>query len=155
MAFTSSFPGRILPMELTPGRAIVCQKRSFLVAERSVDLEVHLHRRLGSGLFGGEGFVLQRLSGTGTAFIEIDGSVVERELAPGQVLKVDPGHIAAFESGVDFSLDRVKGVKNILFGGEGLFLATLRGPGRIWLQTMPMANLVQTLLPLWPKSSKS
>jgi uncharacterized protein (TIGR00266 family) len=153
IAFASSMPGTIMDPELSPGYELVCQKHSFLVAERSVELSVHFHRRFGAGLFGGEGFVLQRLSGQGRAFVEIDGAVVERELAARETLKVDPGHIAMFEGSVDFSLDRVKGIKNIFFGGEGLFLARLTGPGKVWLQTMPVPNLVRSLIPFLPDSS--
>ncbi len=151
LAFTSSFPGSIMPVQLGPGQTIICQKRAFLCAERSVALGVHLQRRLGSGLFGGEGFVLQKLTGPGVAFLEIDGAVVEQNLQPGEVLLVDNGHVAMFEPSVEFSLETVSGFKNVLFGGEGLFLARLKGPGKVWLQTMPVVNLAQRVVPFVPQ----
>lgn len=151
LAFTSSFPGSIMPVQLGPGQTIICQKQAFLCAERSVALGVHLQRRLGSGLFGGEGFILQKLTGPGLAFLEIDGTVVEQNLQPGEVLRVDNGHVAMFEPSVDFSLETVSGFKNVLFGGEGLFLARLKGPGKVWLQTMPAVNLAQRIVPFVPQ----
>ncbi len=152
IAFTSSLPGTILPVELDGSKVYICQKSAFLVAQRTVELNSHLHKRLGAAFFGGEGFVLQRLSGRGIAFVEIDGAAVQMDLGAGEVLKVDPGHVALFEESVDFSLDRVKGMKNIVFGGEGLFLAKLTGPGKVWLQTMPVPNFARTLVPFLPKS---
>lgn len=151
LAFTSSFPGSIMPMRLEAGQSIICQKQAFLCAERSVTLGVHLQKRLGAGLFGGEGFVLQKLTGPGTVFLEIDGTSVERELQSGEVLMVDNGHVAMFEPSVGFSLETVRGFKNVLFGGEGLFLAKLKGPGKIWLQTMPVVNLAQRIIPFVPQ----
>lgn len=151
ITFTSSFPGSIMPVRLAAGQSIICQKQAFLCAERSVTLNVHMQRRLGSGLFGGEGFILQKLTGPGVVFLEIDGSVVEQELQPGEVLKVDNGHVAMFEPSVDFSLETVSGFKNVLFGGEGLFLAKLRGPGKVWMQTMPVVNLAQRIIPFVPQ----
>lgn len=150
IAFASSFPGSILPVELAAGQTMICQKKSFLCAARSVQLDIHWQKRLGTGLFGGEGFVLQRLTGPGIAFVEIDGAVVERELAPGEILKVDNGHVAMFEPTVEFSLETVAGFKNVLFGGEGLFLAKLRGPGKVWLQSMPVVNLAREVIPYLP-----
>ncbi len=150
IAFPSSMPGKIVDMRLASGQSIICQKKTFLCAERSVNLEMHFRKKLGTGLFGGEGFILQRVTGPGMAFMEIDGEVVEYELAHGEILKVDTGHIAMFEPSVDFDIEMVKGFKNIFFGGEGLFLAKLRGPGKVWLQTMPIMNLAREIIPFIP-----
>jgi uncharacterized protein (TIGR00266 family) len=139
--FTPESPGAILPMELQSGESIIAQKDAFMVAEESVKLEMHFRKKLGTGLFGGEGFILQKLTGPGLVFVEIAGEVREYTLREGQTVKVDPGHIAMYEPTVNYDINRVKGVRNILFGGEGLFLATLTGPGKIWLQTMPLSNL--------------
>lgn len=141
IVFTPESPGRILPMDLKSGQAIIAQKDAFMVAEESVALEMHFRKKLGAGIFGGEGFILQKLTGPGTVFVEISGEVREYTLRDGQKMKVDTGHIAMYEPTVDYDIQRVKGVRNILFGGEGLFLATLTGPGKVWLQTMPLSNL--------------
>lgn len=145
VTFTPEAPGSIIPVELGAGQSRICQKDAFMVAEQSVTLEVHFRRRLGTGLFGGEGFILQKLTGPGMAWVEIAGEVRAYNLKPGQTMQVDPGHIAMYEPTVDYDITRVKGVRNILFGGEGLFLATLTGPGQVWLQSMPLANLASTL----------
>lgn len=145
ITFTPEAPGAILPVELQAGQSRICQKDAFMVAESSVDLEVHFRRKLGTGLFGGEGFILQKLTGPGMAWVEIAGELRSYSLKPGQTMRVDPGHIAMYEPTVDYDISRVKGVRNILFGGEGLFLATLTGPGKVWLQSMPLANLASTL----------
>lgn len=116
-----------------------------MAAQESVEIEMHFRKRLGSGLFGGEGFILQRITGPGVAFFEIVGDVREYDLAPGEVLKVDPGHIALYEPQVDYDITTVKGLTNVLFSGEGLFLATLSGPGKVWLQSMPLRNLAAKL----------
>ena len=145
VVFTPESPGRILAFSLAAGQSLICQKDSFMCAEESVNLEMHFRKRLGAGLFGGEGFILQKVTGPGWAFMEIAGEIAEYTLAAGQVMQVDPGHIALYEPSVDYTIDRVKGVKNILFSGEGLFLASLRGPGKIWLQSMPLANLASKL----------
>ncbi|WP_432662815.1 TIGR00266 family protein [Wukongibacter baidiensis] len=153
IAFPSSLPGKILPMELRAGQSVICQKKTFLCAERDVKLEMHFRKKIGAGIFGGEGFILQRITGPGLAFMEIDGEVVEYNLAPGEVMKVDTGHVAMFEPTVEFDIEMVKGFKNMFFGGEGLFLAKLRGPGKIWLQTMPIMNLAREIIPFIPTSS--
>ena len=124
-----------------------------MFAETSVTLEMHFKRKLGAGFFGGEGFILQKLTGRGKAFLEIPGKVREYNLQPGQVLKVDPGHIAAFEPSVTYDIATVKGVTNVLFSGEGLFLATLSGPGRVWLQSLPLSNLAAKLARFMPAKS--
>jgi uncharacterized protein (TIGR00266 family) len=150
ITFTPEAPGSILPVQLGPNESRICQKDAFMVAEDSIALEVHFRRKLGSGLFGGEGFVLQKLTGPGTAWVEIAGEVREYMLKPGETMKVDPGHIAMYEPSVNYDIARVKGVKNIFFGGEGLFLATLTGPGHIWLQSLPLTNLAAKLMQYMP-----
>lgn len=145
VAFTPEAPGRVLPMALDSGKVMLCQRDAFMCAEESVDLSVHFHQRLGAGLFGGEGFFLQRVEGPGYVFFEIAGETYETTIAAGEVLNVDPGHIAMFEPSVDFSITRVKGVRNMLLGGEGLFLAKLTGPGKVWLQSLPLPNLAAKL----------
>ncbi len=152
IAFASEFPGKIVPLNLAAGQQMICQRDSFMCAEKSVTLDMHFRRKLGSGLFGGEGFVLQKLTGPGLAFVELDGEVVEYTLEPGQMLKVDTGHVAMFEPTVQFDIEMMRGFKNILFGGEGLFLATLRGPGRVWLQTMPLVNVARKIAEYLPRT---
>ena len=145
VTFASEFPGKILPLHLEAGESIICQKDGIMCAEKSVTLEMHFRKRLGSGLFGGEGFILQKLTGPGTAFVEIAGELTEYDLEPNQALRVDTGHLAMYQPTVDFDIITVKGVKNILFGGEGLFLAHVKGPGKVWLQSMPIVNLAGKL----------
>lgn len=141
VTFTPEAPGIILDMDLAPNQSLICQKDTFLCAEQSVQMEIHFSRRLGAGIFGGEGFILQKVTGPGKAFMAIPGAVIERNLAAGEKLLIDPGHIAMFEPSVDYDINMVKGLKNVIFAGEGLFLATLTGPGKVWLETMPIANL--------------
>jgi uncharacterized protein (TIGR00266 family) len=155
IGFAGEFPGKVVPLNLGPGQQLICQKEAFMVAERSVQLDIHFRRKLGAGLFGGEGFIMQRLTGPGLAFVELDGEIVEYTLSEGQVLKVDTGHVAMFEPTVQFDVEMVRGFKNMLFGGEGLFLTTLRGPGRVWLQTMPIINLARKLAQYMPPSGNS
>lgn len=143
VAFASEFPGKVVPIDLAPGQQIIAQKDAFMCAEKSVDVAMHFRKRLGAGFFGGEGFILQRFTGPGLVFTELDGEIVEYTLEAGQTMMVDTGYIAMYEPTVDFDIEMVRGVTNIFFGGEGLFLARLRGPGRIWLQTMPMYNLAR------------
>ena len=150
ITFTPEAPGSIVPVPLGPKESRICQKDAFMVAEDSVTLEVHFRRKLGSGLFGGEGFILQKVTGPGTAWVEIAGEVREYELQAGETMRVDPGHIAMYEPSVNYDIARVKGAKNILFGGEGLFLATLTGPGRVWLQSLPLSNLAGKLMQYMP-----
>ncbi len=145
ITFTPEAPGKILPFTLAAGQSLICQKDSFMCAETSVKLEMHFRKRLGAGLFGGEGFILQKVTGPGTVFLEVDGEVRDYTLQAGQVMKVDPGHIALYEPTVQYDVTTVKGVTNILFSGEGLFLATLTGPGRVWLQSLPLSNLAAKL----------
>ncbi len=152
IVIASTFPGHIVSIDVS-GRGIIAQRGAFLCAQPSVTLSAHVVRGLGAGLFGGEGFVLQRILGTGLVFLEIDGSLKERVLAPGETIKVDTGNVAAYEETVQYQAQMVKGFKNVLFGGEGLFLTTLTGPGKVWLQTMTMPGFAKQLIPFLPKSS--
>ena len=150
VVFTPEAPGKVLDFRLGPAQSLICQKDAFMCAESSVKLEMHFRKKLGAGLFGGEGFILQKVTGPGTVFLEIPGEVREYTLAAGETMKVDPGHIALFEPTVKYDITRVKGVANILFSGEGLFLAQLAGPGRVWLQSMPLSNLAGKLAKYMP-----
>lgn len=145
IAFPSSFPGKIIARQLSPGETIICQKGAFLAGEVSVKLETFFRKKLGAGFFGGEGFILQKITGPGLVFLEFDGHIEEYNLEMGEKLKVDTGNVAMFDASVDFNVEMVKGFKNIFFGGEGLFLSTLRGPGKVYLQTMPIQNLAGQL----------
>lgn len=153
ITFGSSFPGMIVPVEISPNRTLIAQKSAFLASEVGVNLSVHFNKKLGAGFFGGEGFIMQKLSGNGTAFIEIDGDLVEYELKAGEKMIVDTGNVAAFDSTVTMDIQRVQGVKNMLFGGEGLFHTVLTGPGKIWLQTMPIVNVAGAIRPYIPSGS--
>ena len=130
LVFATEFPGKIVDLHRKAGEQIILQKDAFMAAEKSVDLDIHLRKRLGAGFFGGEGFILERLTGPGDAFVELDGEIVVYDLQPGQVLKVDTGHVAMFEPTVQFDVSIIKGFRNILLGGEGLFLAKLSGPAK-------------------------
>lgn len=150
IAFASSFPGMIKPVTIAPGQEMIVQKSAFLASESGVELSIHFSKKLGAGIFGGEGFIMQRLSGSGIAFIEIDGDLVEYELKAGQQIVVDTGNVAGFSPSVKMDIRQVPGVKNMLFGGEGLFNTVLTGPGRIWLQTMPICNVAASIRPYIP-----
>ena len=152
IAFGSCFPGRILPLQIAPGREIVLQKSAFLASEAGVQMAVHFNKKLGTGFFGGEGFIMQRLSGSGMAFAEVDGELVEYDLAPGQQMIVDTGCVLGFDSTVSIDIQQVKGLKNKLLGGEGFFNTVLTGPGKIWLQTMPISNVAGAISPYLPSS---
>ena len=145
IAFAPRFPGTIIAIELQAGQSLICRKETFLVAQKSVTLELAWQKRLGSGFFGGNGFLLQKLTGPGIVWLDLSGELIERELAPEERLLVHAGHVGIFEPSVGFDIQMVKGFKNLIFGGEGLFLATLTGPGRIWLQSMPIMNLAEEL----------
>ena len=147
ITFGSSFPGKVVPIEIAPGREFIVQKSAFLASEAGVELSIHFNKKIGAGFFGGEGFIMQKLSGSGTAFIEIDGELVEYELQAGQKLVVDTGNVAGFESTVAIDIQKVPGVKNMLFGGEVFFNTVLTGPGKIWLQTMPIVNVAGAIQP--------
>lgn len=153
VAFTTDFPGKILAIELDPNQSIIMHKHTFLCAEHSVNLDIFFTRKLGVGLFAGEGFILQKLTGPGVAFAELDGDAIEYHLQPGQVMRIEPGHVAMFESSVSFDIEMIKGLTNIFLGGEGLFLATLKGPGRIWLHSMTESKMAHRLAQYLPKPS--
>ena len=153
IAFNSSFPGEIKVVQIAHGQEMIVQKSAFLAAEAGVELSIHFHKKLGVGFFGGEGFIMQRLSGRGTAFIEIDGDLMEYILKPGQQLVVDTGNVAGFEPSVQMDIQTVPGAKNMLFGGEGIFNTVLTGPGRVWLQTMPIYNVANAIRPYIPTSN--
>jgi uncharacterized protein (TIGR00266 family) len=145
VAFCPRFPGTVVPRNLPPGESLICRKETFLCAESSVQLEVYFRQQLGGGLFGGEGFILQKVTGPGWVFLDLSGEVVEKDLAPGETLQVHVGHVGVQDTSVEFSIRLIKGFKNILFGGDGMFLATLRGPGEIMLQSMPIVNLAEEI----------
>lgn len=150
IAFGSSFPGQIKAVTIAPGQDMILQKTAFLAAEPGVELSIHFNKKLGTGLFGGEGFIMQRLSGSGVAFAEIDGELVEYELREGQQIVADTGNVAGFTAGVKMEIQQVPGMKNKLLGGEGLFNTLLTGPGRVWLQTMPISSVAASIWPYIP-----
>jgi uncharacterized protein (TIGR00266 family) len=144
VAFAAPYPGKIIPLDLSNG-SMLCQKDAFLCAAQGIEIEVEFAKRLGAGLFGGEGFILQRLEGDGMAFVHAGGTILERDLAPGEVLRVDTGCLVAFSKTVDYDIQFIGGFKNALFGGEGLFLAKLTGPGCLYLQSLPFSRLADRL----------
>ena len=150
IAFGSSFPGQIKAVTIAPGQDMILQKTAFLAAEPGVELSIHFNKKLGTGLFGGEGFIMQRLSGSGVAFAEIDGELVKYELREGQQIVADTGNVAGFTAGVKMEIQQVPGMKNKLLGGEGLFNTLLTGPGRVWLQTMPISSVAASIRPYIP-----
>ena len=155
IAFASSFPGSIKAFEIGPGKEYIFQKKTFLAAEKDVHLAMHFRKKLGAGLFGGEVFILQKVFGNGIAFAEFDGHIVEYELQPGQSIIVDTGYLAAMEATCKMDIQTVPGVKNMLFGGEGLFNTVITGPGHIWLQTMPIIGVAKALLPYIPTGNNN
>ena len=152
ITFGSSFPGQIIPLQVSPGREMILQKSAFLASETGVNLSIFFNKKLGAGLFGGEGFIMQKISGQGIAFVEIDGELVAYDLKPGEELVVDTGNVAGFESTVSMDIRQVPGLKNKLLGGEGLFNTHLTGPGKVWLQTMPIVNVAMALKGFFPAS---
>lgn len=150
IAFASSFPGSIRALEITPGNNMIVQKSAFLASEAGVELSLHFQKKLGAGLFGGEGFIMQKLSGHGIAFVEIDGYAVEYVLQPGQQMVIDTGYLAAMTESCSMEIHTVPGVKNMLFGGEGVFNTVVTGPGKIILQTMPVSSVAATIRPFIP-----
>ena len=150
IAFASSFPGSIRPFQITPGQDMIFQKSAFLAAEFGVELSVHFRKKIGAGLFGGEGFIMQRVSGQGIVFAEFDGHVVEYELQAGQQIVIDTGHLAAMSASCTMDIQSVPGMKNKLLGGEGFFNTVITGPGRVWLQTMPISNVAGAIRPYIP-----
>jgi uncharacterized protein (TIGR00266 family) len=156
VAFAAPYPGKIIPVDMSKvGGELICQKDAFLCAAFGTTTDIAFQKKLGAGFFGGEGFILQRLRGDGMAFIHVGGTVIKRELQPGEVLRVDTGCIAAFDSGVTYDIERAGNLKSMVFGGEGLFLATLRGPGTVYLQSLPFSRLADRILrAAGPGSSK-
>lgn len=146
----SAVPGEIMPIQITPQRSIIAQKSAFLASESTVNFELFFQKRIAGGFFGGEGFIMQKFSGSGMLFLEIDGSVVAYDLAPGQTMMVDTGNLAAMEATCTLDVEMVKGVGNMLLGGEGLFNTKVTGPGRIWLQTLPLSGLAGALAKVMP-----
>lgn len=153
IAFASSFPGTILPVEITPDRPVIVQKSAFLAGVESVDISLFLQKKLGAGFFGGEGFIMQKLSGKGIVFVEIDGYTVEYDLAPGQQMIVDTGYLAMMDATCSMDITAVKGAKNMFFGGEGAFNTVITGPGKIVLQTMPVNSVAGALIPFMPSGN--
>jgi uncharacterized protein (TIGR00266 family) len=154
VSFAAKVPGTIMEMEVAAGRSYMVHRHGFLCGTQGVVLGTGFQRSLGAGIFGGDGFLLQKLSGPCTAWVELGGEVVVYDLQPGQVMKVHPGHVGMFEDSVGFDITMIKGVRNMLFGGDGLFMAQLTGPGRIWLQTLTMPNLAHALIPYLPAGEK-
>ena len=155
IAFASSFPGSIIPYHVTAGNGIIVQKGSFLAMEKGLDLSIYFQKKLGKGLFGGEGFVMQKITGEGLVFLEIDGSCKEYNLAAGESIIVDTGYLAAMSETCTMDVQAVKGVKNVLFGGEGLFNTRITGPGKVYIQTMPIIRTAQALIPYLPSNNNS
>ena len=152
VAFAAPYPGKIIPMDLSQYRSkIICQKDAFLCAAKGVAVGIEFQRKLGVGFFGGEGFIMQKLEGDGLAFIHAGGTITERKLMPGQVLKVDTGCLVAMTREINYDIEMVKGIKTALFGGEGLFFATLRGPGKVWIQSLPFSRLANRVFAAAPK----
>lgn len=147
VSFASPYPGRIVPMDLSVmGGKIICQKDSFLCAAKGVSVGIDFQRKLGAGFFGGEGFIMQKIEGDGLAFVHAGGTICERVLQPGEMIRVDTGCLVAMTQDVDYDIEFVKGIKTAIFGGEGLFFATLRGPGRVWIQSLPFSRLADRVL---------
>lgn len=155
ITFASNFPGRVIPLELTEGNGIIVQKRGFLAMEKSLDLSIYLQKRIGKGLFGGEGFIMQRVTGNGMLFLEIDGYCKEYDLAAGEQIVVSTGHLAAMSESCTMDIRMVEGAKNIFFGGEGLFHTVITGPGKVYLQSMPIVDIANEISLYLPKQTSS
>ena len=155
VAFAPRFPGTIKPVQLAAGQSLICRKETFLCAEKSVTLDIALQKRLGAGFFGGQGFILQQVTGPGTVWLDLSGEVVQRDLAAGERLLVHAGHVGVMDPSIGFDIQLVPGFKNILFGGDGLFLATLTGPGHVALQSMPIMNLAEEIGRYLPGSGEA
>jgi uncharacterized protein (TIGR00266 family) len=147
VSFATKVPGQILPIDVHPGQEYVIHRHGFLCGTSGITLAIAFQRALGAGIFGGTGFVLEKIGGTGQAWIELSGEIVPYDLRPGETLRVHPGHVGMFEQSVTFGMTTISGIRNVIFGGDGLFLATLTGPGRVWLQSAPVANLAHALQP--------
>lgn len=153
IAFASSFPGSIIPCQVTPGNGIIVQKKGFLAMEKGLELSVYLQKKIGKGLFGGEGFIMQRITGSGIVFLEIDGHCKEYDLKAGQSIILDTGYLAAMSESCTLDIEAVKGAKNLFLGGEGLFHTRVTGPGKVYVQSMPIYHTAQALIPYLPTSS--
>jgi uncharacterized protein (TIGR00266 family) len=153
LAFATKLPGHIVPVDVSPGHEYMIHRQGFLCATPQIQIGVGFQQALGAGIFGGDGFLLQKVSGQGTAWLELSGELVVRDLQPGETLRVHPGHVGAFQSSVGFQITTVPGIKNMIFGGDGIFLAALTGPGRIWLQTLPIARLAHAIERYLPNQS--
>ncbi len=154
IAFATKVPGHILPVEVGNGHEYFVHRHGYLCSTAQVQLGVGFQQSLGAGIFGGDGFLLQKITGYGTAWLELSGEVVVKDLRPGETLRVHPGHVGAFTNGVNFQITRVPGIKNMIFGGDGLFLAALTGPGRVWLQTLPISRLAHQIMEYAPGESR-
>ena len=153
VSFASPYPGKIIPMDLSEyGGKIICQKDAFLAAAKGVSVGIEFQRKIGAGFFGGEGFIMQKLEGDGLSFVHAGGTIIKKDLQPGEVLRVDTGCLVAMTSNVDYNIEMVKGVKTALFGGEGLFFATLRGPGSVWIQSLPFSRLASRVFAAAPQA---
>ena len=155
LAFAPRFPGHVLPFQLGAGESVICRKETFLVAQSGVTFEIAFQQKLGASFFGGEGFILQRVTGPGTVWLDLSGEVVIEDLAPGQRLLVHAGHVGIITPSVQFDIQMVKGARNLVFGGEGIFLASLTGPGKAWLQSMPILNLAEAIAHYLPPTHES
>ena len=153
VSFATKLPGHIVPVEVDAANEYMIHRHGFLCGTPQIQISVGFQQSLGAGIFGGDGFLLQRISGTGTAWLELSGELVMKELQPGETLRVHPGHVGAFQAGVSFQITTVPGIKNMIFGGDGIFLAALTGPGKIWLQTLPIARLAHELMEYMPAQS--
>jgi uncharacterized protein (TIGR00266 family) len=154
LAFATKVPGHILPVEIGRGHDYMIHRHGFLCATPQVQISVGFQQSLGAGIFGGDGFLLQKVSGYGTAWLELSGELIMKDLAPGEMLRVHPGHVGAFTSSVSFQITMVPGIKNMIFGGDGIFLAQMVGPGRVWLQTLPLSRLAHTIGEYLPHSGR-
>ena len=153
VAFATKVPGHIVPIDVVGGRTHLVHRHGFLCSTPGIALSVGFQRSLGAGVFGGQGYILQKVGGEGQAWIELDGEVITYDLGPGETLRVHPGHVGMFEDTVSFDITMLRGIRNVLFGGDGLFLAALTGPGRVWLQSLPISNLAHALSPYLPRES--
>ena len=154
LAFATKVPGHILPVEVSAGHEYMIHRHGFLCATPQIQIGMGFQQSLGAGVFGGSGFVLQKVSGQGTMWIELSGEVIEKDLQPGEQLRVHPGHVGAFHSNVQFQITTVPGIKNMIFGGDGIFLAVLTGPGKVWLQTLPISKLAHKLMEYMPSGER-
>ncbi len=154
LAFATKVPGHILPVEVGQGREYMIHRHGFLCATPQIQISVGFQQSLGAGVFGGDGFLLQHVSGQGTAWIELSGELIVKDLQPGETLRVHPGHVGAFQTSVSFQITTVPGIKNMIFGGDGIFLASLTGPGKVWLQTLPISKLAHKLIEYMPAPSR-